>query len=217
MNSWKEKKMKKILMFILIAFFVVGFCGLKSANAQSISIDFDTSPVGPLSGGTVLTNQYSSLGVNFTGFENGIEVPTYVDDYWGSSPGGGNYWTNCLPDNADNWGAARRDVLRISFDVPVSDLGFDYWTSWGSGTVTFNFYDTSNALIDTQVLSTSGWESSSFAYGTGISYLDMLQPRDDWAYAVDNFNFTPIPAPGAILLGSIGAGLVGWLRRRRAL
>jgi hypothetical protein len=43
-------------------------------------------------------------------------------------------------------------------------------------------------------------------YYTGYGQLGI-----DWVEA------TPIPAPGAILLGSIGIGLVGYLRRRRTI
>jgi len=51
--------------------------------------------------------------------------------------------------------------------------------------------------------------------GAGMNFEAML---DTGIARHDGFSGAmTIPAPGAILLGSIGAGLVGWLRRRRSL
>ena len=193
--------MKKLLMICAI---IIGVAGLASA-APTTLITFDEFPVG-----TMISNQYAGLGVIF---HPGNVTPRLPQISWnGAMPTQPVLRPTGEPDyyvfQGDFW---------IQFTTPVVEVQFDsgYWD--GVGTAVIDVYDPYMNLLANLSNTTTGVNVTNLSGMGSIGYIYFNSIADGAGGDIDNLGFTQIPAPGAILLGSIGVGFVSWLRRRKTL
>jgi hypothetical protein len=67
------------------------------------------------------------------------------------------------------------------------------------------------------------WKPISYNWNSGnntsaiIQLVDMDYHIGGNDFALDDINLSVVPVPGALVLGGLGAGIVGWLRRRKTI
>ena len=191
--------MKKLIMMCAI---LISVAGLASA-APTYLITFDEFPLG-----TLIDNQYAPLGVVFLPGDLTPRLPQISMN--GAMPDQPILRPTGEPDNyifqGDFW---------IHFTTPAVDVSFDsgFWDGIGNGVI--DVYDPYMIPLASLTNTVTGVNVTNLTGRIGYIYFNSV--GDGAGADIDNLKFTQIPAPGAILLGGIGAGLVGWLRRRRTL
>ncbi len=104
-------------------------------------------------------------------------------------------------------------TIQIDLTLPASMVGIGILNSSG-GSETLSVYDSIGSLLESHQVAAG---INVYPVITRGSYdISRLVIIGDF-FAIDDLQFNAIPAPGAILLGSIGTGLVGWLRSRRTI
>jgi hypothetical protein len=197
--------MKKPLMICVI---IIGVAGLAGA-APTTLITFDEFP-----NGTLIDTQYASQGVEFTPGDVTLNLPQIDED--GFMPDSPILRPTGEPGLYDYQGD-----FWIHFITPAVEVQFEsgYWDYPEVGVI--NVYDPDMNPLANLTNTTTGVNVTNITGNIGYIYFNSV--GDGAGADIDNLAFSTdvnpiqIPAPGSILLGGIGLGLIGWLRRRRTL
>jgi len=167
-------------------------------------VDFDDKATGT----QVLWNDYVSVGVAsitettgagqlFARYSGTQSPPNYVGTSGAYEIGGAS----------GGWDG----TIRIDLALPASMVGIGIANNAG-GIETLSVYDSGGSFLESHTVATGG---NVYAVITRGTYdISRLVITGDF-FAIDDLQFNAIPAPGAILLSSIGVGIVGWLRKSR--
>lgn len=213
------KNMMKTNYAVLLVAVLMLFSG--SARADLVfTLDYHFGEV-PSTGFLVATfSQLDADTVTLTMDASNLGVPEFVD-------GNAGWYFNFAPGLGLSAGDFAHDSGASFLTLVVGEDGqkadgdgwydfvFDYSANvFGGGSSTFGtsvytITHTGLAIGDFDFLSEPGGSEGVYLSAAHIQSTGADQLGSDWLGA-------PIPAPGAVVLGAMGLGLVGWLKRRVA-
>ena len=121
-------------------------------------------------------------------------------------------------------------VISVLFSVPVAGVGLEGGFFDAIGSTTIEAYDATGLSLGSIVNSQTGLEFYGLADSSGTNVIGgisfYITGNEPAGFAINDVTFgaagviepiNGIPAPGALVLVGLGSGLVGLMRRRRAL